>query len=77
MQRLEVSGAVRPIYESLGVKRLITTQNGDGTFQNILHVSRIRVNARKMGHIKIVFFFNICVFHIFTYLRDGSIHTKK
>jgi len=23
MQRLEVSGAVRPIYESLGVKRLI------------------------------------------------------
>ena len=24
MQRLEVSGAVRPIYESLGVKRLIT-----------------------------------------------------
>ena len=25
MQRLEVSGAVRPIYGSLGVKRLITT----------------------------------------------------
>ena len=25
MQRLEVSGAVRPIYESLGVKRLIYT----------------------------------------------------
>jgi len=24
MQRLEVSGAVRPIYESLGVKRLIS-----------------------------------------------------
>jgi len=24
MQRLEVSGAVRPIYESLGVKRLST-----------------------------------------------------
>ena len=24
MQRLEVSGAVRPIYESIGVKRLIT-----------------------------------------------------
>jgi len=23
MQRLEVSGAVRPIYETLGVKRLI------------------------------------------------------
>jgi len=26
MQRLEVSGAVRPIYVSLGVKRLITLQ---------------------------------------------------
>ena len=25
MQRLEVSGAVRPIYESLGVKRLSNT----------------------------------------------------
>ena len=25
MQRLEVSGAVRPIYGSLGVKRLMTT----------------------------------------------------
>ena len=27
MQRLEVSGAVRPIYESLGVKRLISVKN--------------------------------------------------
>ena len=27
MQRLEVSGAVRPIYESLGVKRLMKWQN--------------------------------------------------
>jgi len=27
MQRLEVSGAVRPIYGSLGVKRLILTIN--------------------------------------------------
>ena len=27
MQRLEVSGAVRPIYGSLGGKRLISTEN--------------------------------------------------
>ena len=27
MQRLEVSGAVRPIYGSLGVKRLIVSSN--------------------------------------------------
>jgi len=27
MQRLEVSGAVRPIYGSLGVKRLIVNKN--------------------------------------------------
>ena len=31
MQRLEVSGAVRPIYGSLGVKRLITVQQ-DATY---------------------------------------------
>ena len=29
MQRLEVSGAVRPIYGSLGVKRLTTTRNSE------------------------------------------------
>jgi len=29
MQRLEVSGAVRPIYGSLGVKRLITSNMTD------------------------------------------------
>jgi hypothetical protein len=29
MQRLEVSGAVRPIYGSLGVKRLINTSRSD------------------------------------------------
>ena len=28
MQRLEVSGAIRPIYGSLGVKRLIMTSHG-------------------------------------------------
>ena len=30
MQRLEVSGAVRPIYGSLGVKRLIISRNKTG-----------------------------------------------
>jgi len=36
MQRLEVSGAVRPIYGSLGVKRLIirSIQNGDVLHKN-------------------------------------------
>jgi len=29
MQRMEVSGAVRPIYVSLGVKRLIIAQFGE------------------------------------------------
>ena len=33
MQRLEVSGAVRPIYESLGVKRLARLdKRGDSVF---------------------------------------------
>jgi len=38
MQRLEVSGAVRPIYGSLGVKRLI--QPASFSFLNILITSR-------------------------------------
>ena len=39
MQRLEVSGAVRPMYGSLGVKRLRA--------DHILHVSRIRVYSNR------------------------------
>ena len=36
MQRLEVSGAVRPIYESLGVKRLTKIEeNKISAFQNV------------------------------------------
>ena len=35
MQRLEVSGAVRPIYGSLGVKRLITKINSHYRIRNV------------------------------------------
>jgi len=39
MQRLEVSGAVRPIYESLGVRWLITDFSVIGSrFNNIRNV---------------------------------------
>jgi hypothetical protein len=34
MQRLEVSGAVRPIYGSLGVKRLISCSTARESFTN-------------------------------------------
>ena len=34
MQRLEVSGAVRPIYESLGVKRLIIPSQMGGEYEH-------------------------------------------
>ena len=42
MQRLEVSGAVRPLYESLGVKRLIypssnTQQTENKTTDVVIH----------------------------------------
>ena len=44
MQRFEVSGAVRPIYGSLGVKRLISLfQCFGGTY-----VSNFRVNSSKI-----------------------------
>ena len=42
MQRLEVSGAVRPIYGSLGVKRLI------GTFINC-KLQVFQVNEKTVG----------------------------
>jgi len=44
MQRLEVSGAVRPIYGSLGVKRLISRQSAqeDGNFISCMHRSPLR-----------------------------------
>ena len=41
MQRLEVSGAVRPIYGSLGVKRLIGSKFKNPTGElKIAHVSK-------------------------------------
>ena len=37
MQRLELSGAVRPIYGSLGVKRL-KYKKGDSTYTNLKRI---------------------------------------
>ena len=41
MQRLEVSGAVRPIYGSLGVKRLIIVQ-GDATQSSLFIILQVQ-----------------------------------
>ena len=55
MQRLEVSGAVRLIYRSLGVKGLNAELNPICHLlallgaHHILHVSRIRVKAPSFG----------------------------
>jgi len=48
MQSLEVSGAVRPIYVSLGVKRLITTPHGprEGSVE-VLHSSLPSIIERR------------------------------
>ena len=35
MQRLEVSGAVRPIYESLGFERLITVMHTGSVWRHV------------------------------------------
>ena len=67
MQRLEVSGAVRPIYGSLGVKRLI--------FPSLTHygrcLSKLQVQRKVMNwyvvscaaveHLCVVRLWNICV----------------
>ena len=56
MQRLEVSGAVRPIYGSLGVKRLgsrertgsaIVTHKFLGAFAKLSFCLSVRLSARK------------------------------
>ena len=44
MQRLEVSGAVRPIYGSLGVKWLITSEFQHTTYLSILCDSLIKTD---------------------------------
>jgi len=48
MQRLEVSGAVRPTYGSLGVKRL-----------NIIHINIMfpKVNIPNQFFLKVLFFY--------------------
>ena len=55
MQHLEVSGAVRPIYGSLGVKRLNRTGNGPVTWQTLRSVRAIivAVEGQKLVHILI------------------------
>jgi len=45
MQRLEVSGAVRPIYGSLDVKRLT----------KLIHMLKIQENIKKFTIIKVLF----------------------
>ena len=53
MQRLEVSGAVRSIYGSLGVKRLI--QNlflGTGTYRRLFPARHIRRTELDLIYIK-------------------------
>ena len=50
MQRLEVSGAVRPIYGSLGVKRL----NRPGTFTMQLLTPWSRVVLEKLTGFRVV-----------------------
>jgi len=43
MQRLEVSGAVRPIYGSLGVKRLIAKKKP----HNNVEVDKTKINSKS------------------------------
>ena len=57
MQRLEVSGAIRPIYGSLGVKRLIyclddflrkTRQDEEGNLHTLYYLLQSRVSVKGM-----------------------------
>ena len=52
MERLEVSGAVRPLYESLGVKRLIYVKH------NYLMCTRLHVSF-VTGLLDFTYFINV------------------
>ena len=54
MQRLEVSGAVRPIYGSLGVKRLILWCQQHRSSRNVHVLDRIKVRPFVSNFIKSV-----------------------
>ena len=43
MQSLEVSGAVRPLYGSLGVKGLITDRRFEGPTYPVTHVATQKI----------------------------------
>ena len=49
MQRLEVSGAVRPIYGSLGVKRLIYSSSGACDCVVNYHIGRLVLSSLCVG----------------------------
>ena len=72
MQRLEVSGAVRPIYGSLGVKRLINNDFGirDGFYVDSVYVTIVEpllgiVPERTSTVIR------LCVHFITSYLQES------
>ena len=60
MQRLEVNGAVRPIYGSLGVKRLTQKSHGQLTFTTLtVKLSdKIHLNICKTNQLDAHFFIN-------------------
>ena len=61
MQRLEVSGAVRPIYGSLGVKRLIRSTYTPTQVRP--RYSPLPRNTCKQQQFFLIFKQNICIYH--------------
>jgi len=62
MQRLEVSGAARPLYVSLGVKGLMQSHT-----QHICEFSRQLVSALLTSHLQTFYFYQtLLVKHIST-----------
>ena len=62
MKRLEVSGAVRPIYGSLGVKRLIfkiTQENcGSRPFRNVGNLAYGKITSKNINELIIHAYMN-------------------
>ena len=53
MQRLEVSGAVRPLYGSLGVRRLSGKVNVIDMFKGLVKVSLVRTKPSVVNRVEV------------------------
>ena len=69
MQRLEVSGAVRPIYGSLGVKRLIIAADDSCTVTTVYAIQCVMCNLSVRLAVRLIEFLAIPNFRYWLFVH--------